>query len=133
MNGLPTLNANGWTTNDASIFLKLFEYFLTSQYSQSVTYIGNIASLKYIVQMSNSQYDIQNAINTTLSDMYKRFYSLVNIDVEIDDTVIGEIGYIINIDVINEQGKSYGLSNIIRTVDNNIVNMDELLNNLYGE
>lgn len=133
MNGLPTLSVNGWTTNDASIFLKLFEYFLTSQYSQSVTYAGHISSLKYIVQSNDTQYAVQETIRNALYTMYSKFYSVVNVEVDVDDTVGDEIGYIISIDVINEQGSSYSLSNIIRTVDNNIVNMDELLNNLYGE
>ena len=56
---IPHLSTTGWMKNPELIIVKLYEYFLLSDYSQSNSYLTHIASLKYILQNHSDTYDIK--------------------------------------------------------------------------
>lgn len=131
MNAVPSLSVAGWIKNPANVINKLYEYFLTSKYSQSNTYNGYISSLSYILQRYKGITDIQDAIQKTLYSMYIRHFPTVNVYVtyvEKPDSVV----YVVDLTVITTDGNSYTLNQSMNTVGNNIVNMDTLLTNLYN-
>ena len=131
-NAIPHLSASGWIKNTSSVVIKLYEYFLTSEYSQSNTFYGEVVSLKYILQNYTSTSDIEQAIRDALNKMYNRYFDTVNVTVLVDEQDNGT-SYGINVSVTDADGTTKDLSSDVNTIGNNIVNMDQLLSNLYGE
>jgi len=126
---IPHLSVEGWIKNSEQKLLKLFEYFLTSEYSQSNIYYGNIASLKYILQNATEVNEIKNDISKSLYSMYGRYFSNVDVTVDIveKDSVVE---YYINVVVIDENNNTYRLDKSILVTDNNIKNMDDLMSGI---
>ena len=128
---IPHLSVNGFKSNSEQILLKLFEYFLTSEYSQSNIYHGDIASLKYILQNEYEVNTIKNSISKTLDTMYRRYFDNVDVLVTMEESD-SETSYIINITIIDSKNNTYKLNNSIATTENNITNMDKLMSDLRG-
>ena len=132
-NAVPHLSIDGWITNKKIKCNKIFEYFITSEYSQSVTFNGKISSLKYLLAEYNDIDVFKGNLINTLTTLYKRYFDIVDVIVEVslDESVAT---YNINIDIIiNDDGEEIVFSKVLYTVDGNIVNMDDLLTNLYKE
>jgi len=125
INAVPTLSTSGWTKDTDGIMLKLFEYFLTSEYSRSNTYSGNISSLKYILQRYTLLDEIQNELRSTLNKLYSRYFSTVAVEVSIDESD-KETVYVIEITVIDSESKTHLLSKNIETIGDKIKNIDKL-------
>ena len=121
---IPSLSVNGWIKDSRNILLKLYEYFLTSEFSQSNIYLNEIASLKYIIKKSNNPDEIVVIIKETLETMYTRYFQsvIVTVDYElVDSTDV----YKINIDVIDDENKTYSLNRETSITKNNIITMDQ--------
>jgi len=126
---IPHLSVEGWIKNSEQKLLKLFEYFLTSEYSQTNIYFGNIASLKYILQNATEVQEIKEDISKSLYNMYERYFTNVDITVDINENG-NSVEYYVNIVVIDENDNTYRLDKSIMVTDNNIKNMDELMSGI---
>jgi len=123
MDALPTLSPEGFTTNKAIIMLKLYEYFLTSEYSQSNTFFTNIASLKYILNEAKDVNELQAMCVAALDSMYVRYYQSVTIDVTVADD-LSKAAITVNVVATDYDGTVYKLNELIRTANNKIINME---------
>ena len=130
-NVIPSLSVNGFTTDSDSIMVKLYEYFLTSEYSQSNTFYGEIASLKYILQSNTGLEDVKVAIKQTLTKMYSRYFKTVNVIVNINESVNSTV-YIVNITTVDQDGITSVLDNSVRSVGDKLLNIDQTLTELHG-
>ena len=72
-------------------------YYITSEYSQSYIYHGNITSLPYHVQtFTGSSSDLQSTIKNDLSRYLGRYFTNVELEVNItDDDSSGRINILI--------------------------------------
>lgn len=130
-NAIPSLSINGFITNNNSIMVKLYEYFLTSEYSQSNTFYGEIASLKYILQHYTGLEEIKVAIREALTTMYLRYFATVIVDVTISETD-SKTTYLVDMVVTDSKGTVNKLTNSIRSVGDALVNIDQTLAELHG-
>ena len=81
---LPTMSIFGIVTNPDIIAEKLFLYFLTSEYSQSVSFYGKISSLKYLLnKYATNPKELESEVRDTLIELYKHYFKNVNVDVEV--------------------------------------------------
>ena len=81
---LPTMSIFGIATDPDIIAEKLFLYFLTSEYSQSVSFYGKISSLKYLLNTyGNNPKELESEVRDTLIELYKHYFRKVNVDVQI--------------------------------------------------
>ena len=130
ISAIPHLSTTGWMKNPELIITKLYEHFLIADYSQSNTYIGQIASLKYILQNYDGVEDIKVAIQKTLYKQYINYYDQVDVDIiitERDDSTT----YTVDITAILDD-KTYTLSKMLTTdPNNNVSNMDNLLATIH--
>jgi len=128
---IPHLSINGWISDNSTKMTKLYEYFLTSEHSQSNTFINKIASLKYIIQKHAGTSEIESAIKSSLYNMYIRYYKEVTVIITTavnDDSVT----YSTDISAVDFDNKVNKLSNNINVSGSNILNMDTLMSNLRG-
>lgn len=121
---IPSLSVDGYLTNKHTMMMKLFEYFLSTDYSQSNTFMFKIASFKYIINIHKDPTDVKRLIISTLSDMYLRYYQQVTVNVTIA-TDTSSVRY--HIDITATEGDdvydlSYSIVNkngILRSYDEN--------------
>jgi hypothetical protein len=130
---IPTLGLDGWMKNKHSQMGKLFEYFLASDYSQSNTFYGEIASLKYILASGNDSVKIKDDIVITLTKLYEKHFDTVEVVVEVKESEEeSTIEY--RIDVNATHGEDiYELSKDISESNGSISNFEALLDELYNE
>lgn len=128
---IPHLSINGWISDNSTKMTKLYEYFLTSEHSQSNTFINKIASLKYIIQKHAGTSEIESVIKSSLYNMYIRYYKEVTV---IITTVVNDdsVTYSTDISAVDFDNKVNKLSNNINVSGSNILNMDTLMSNLRG-
>jgi len=128
---VPSLSTVGWTKDYNEIMKKLYVYFIISEYSQSNSYYGEIASLKYILQSHSEVEDIKLAIQRTLLSMYDRYFDSVDVVVDVIQTDTST-SYTINIIAIASDGITYKLDKTIQTDTNRtIINLDKNITGLY--
>lgn len=130
-NVIPHLSRDGWMSNPINIISKLFEYYITSEYSQSNTFRGYIASLKYDLENGKSISDKKDNITRSLKTLYERYFDIENVNVEVD--LIKED----SIDIINMyvevkfNNKTYTLNNNIKTTNNVIGDIEEAIAKIH--
>lgn len=128
---IPSLQVDGFVVNKNAILVKLFEYFLTSDYSQSTTFRGDIASLKYLIATYESTFELKNDIISTLTRLYGAYFKtpLINVEIlEADDTSV--IKYVIDIKCWGDDEVLYSLSKEISEYAKQILNYETLIDDL---
>ena len=130
MDAIPTLSVDGFTTNKQLMMTKLFEYFKSSDYSQSNLFLGNVQSLKYIISIAKDSTELKELTEQALTNLYSSYYPKVAVDATIDETA-NNISVTADITCQDDLGNSYKLSQLVRVIDNNIVGYDNLEENLY--
>lgn len=131
---LPTLTLDGFVTNKQIMFYKIWEYFLTSEKSQSNVFSG-INSYKYIMATAfeTSNIDgIARSMEGSLTNLYKKYYDNVKVDCEVaDDTETNTLKVRISITVSDTGGTTYRLARELENTNGELKNYDKLLNELY--
>lgn len=131
VNVIPSLSVNGFTRDGDLIMIKLYEYFLTSEYSQSNTFYKEIASLKYILQKHTGLEDLKVAIREALTTMYLRYFSTVTVVVTITEKS-NSTTYVVDITSTDSNGVVRKLDNTIQSVGGALINIDKTLAALHA-
>lgn len=130
---VPSLTADGFVSNKSEQMKKLFEYFLASDYSQSNTFSGKIASLKYIITTYKEPADIKREIEKALTIQYRAHFDTVSILVSVYTDTNGAVTrYVINISAISN-GTTYTLERDVSSSLANIATYDQALAALYEQ
>lgn len=130
ISSIPTLTIDGFVTNKYIQMYKLFEYFLASDYSQSNTFSGKVASLKYILATETSE-TMTSTIENQLRNLYISYFDSVNVQTWTE--VIGSKLHIY-IDIMAEDNdKTYTLSKEVKSTKGEIENYERLLDELWEE
>ena len=81
---LPTMSIFGVATDPDIIAEKLFLYFLTSEYSQTVSFYGKISSLKFLLtQFTTRPKELESEVRDSLIELYKKYFKSVDVEVEV--------------------------------------------------
>lgn len=130
---LPTMSIFGFTTDPNVITEKLFLYFVTSEYSQSVTFYGKISSLKYLLNQYATDPDkLKSEIYDTLVNLYKKYFPKVSIEVDVKEnkkTKKNEL--IISITTETEDGVISTVNETLVTSGSKITNILDLVYRWY--
>lgn len=127
----PSLSIDGWVNSSIKTADYIFSDFLTSQYSQSYLYYGNISSLSYILQKSHGNISsaIEN-VRSSLSNYFGKYFNSVL--VEVNERVNNEnpsFGAIeIYVQFTDSLGKSYSLGKLAEIADTKIVKVINIIN-----
>jgi hypothetical protein len=128
---IPHLSRDGWMKDPSTMVNKLFEYFIVSEYSQSNTFRGEVASLKYILEQNITGDEIKSAISKALIIMYGRYFSDVLVNADITDDSTNILLLTISVDVTSN-GKRYALDKNLELNNGTLANMNELIADLYS-
>jgi len=121
MDALPTLSPEGFITNRTIMMTKLYEYFISSEQSQSNTFFGEVVSLKYIISEAADLAELQAMTVTALTKMYSKYFTSVAVDITVTSTD-NTMAITVNIRTVDDVAKTYQLSEIVNVTDNNITN-----------
>lgn len=120
MDALPTLSVDGFLTTKAGIMIKLYEYFMASDYSQSNTFLGDIASMKYIAATATDINELTAMTKDALEKMYLRYFPTVVVEITPYDRP-NNMEVVVDIVATDDTGVTHTLKNSIKTVNNVIV------------
>lgn len=130
---LPTLTLDGFVTNKQIMFYKIWEYFLTSENSQSNTFY--VSSYKYIMATAfetGDQSAIGRSMEGALTNLYKKYYDNVQVDCEVvNDLSTNTLKVRISLTVSDSGGTTYRLAKELENTNGELKNYDKLLNELY--
>lgn len=131
---VPSLTLNGFITNKRMIFYKLWEYFLASDYSQTVIFNGGIASVKYLIgENSMSPVDIVEKTRGMLTSLYKDYFDVVNVEALILNP--NDAYQILSISIMAFDNENpdviYDLHKDIQNTKGEILGYEQLLSELY--
>jgi len=114
---LPCLSGDSWCTDIRRQISNLFAYALTSNYSQSNIYNGNITSIPYLIaKYQNNQLDMADEMQVALTKYYNRYFPNTNIQVDYDTPVNDSYKLYISV-TITVNGIVYTLA-VVAAVDN---------------
>jgi len=125
MDAVPTLSLDGFVTNKEIMMIKLYEYFLCSDYSQSNTFYGTVVSLKYILSEAKDGVELKGMVDEALSLMYESYFRAVTVDSVVSETD-NKIKLDVNIRCLDDNDITHNLSKSLDVVDNNIVGFDAI-------
>jgi len=122
---IPTLAVDGFTHNKQLILIKLFEHFLSSNYSQSDTFHGTIGSMKYLINQHKNIEDLRTDLISVLEQMYSYYFATTTVIIDII-TNTNSAEDKLNIDIVctDNQGGTYKLTREIYDVYNNLLTYD---------
>ena len=133
---IPTLTTSGFITDPNIILVKIYEYFLTSDYSQSVIFYNKIASLPYLIHKHGPKLDdLKVDIEATLSSVMDNYFDNYEVNVEITNTPHGEHNkkpYLLTIELTAIVGeKKYYLNKNLNIKESKILELDKILAYFY--
>jgi len=112
------LSTEGAIASPRAVMKRLMENFMVSDFSQTLFYGGNVASLRYIYSgFDNDIRQLELDITASLQTMYSRYFDNVEVFVE---TSLNEDGVSVDIAMeisVLERGTPYTLSEAVNTKD----------------
>ena len=121
MLAIPTLNVDGFTSNKSIMMIKLYEHFLSSEYSQSNIFLGKIASAKYILSEAKGAAELKDMFTLAIDAIYTNYFKSVTTDITITESD-NSINITVNVRTVDENNESFRLNEIINVTDNKITN-----------
>ncbi|WP_257291129.1 hypothetical protein [Endozoicomonas sp. ONNA1] len=129
---LPTLSTLGWATTLKDRADRLLSYFFLTNYSQSTTYRGKLASLPWVVaNYTNDPIELRIKIEDILiQHMSPHFEDVaISVAVTLEDERVDNRKMDIKIDVIViEDNQKHSLSHLIRSKDAKVNEIVDLIN-----
>lgn len=134
MIGGPKLSIAGWLTTADEILNYIIQCYITSNFSQSLTYKGNVVSLAAdIYQGGNIPENVGTLMQRSLSLIASRYFP------EFSEVIV-RVNKIYNSDLVNidisisvrKDGKAYSASESISGIKNDFSDIYESLGTMYG-
>jgi len=123
---LPTMSIFGLTNDPSVVTEKIFLYFVTSEYSQSTTFYGNIYSLRYLVFKYQDDLDtLKIEIQKALTEFYLKYFT--NAEVNVNITKEKTLNVLFEVTTETEDGEINYLSETISLDGDSIQNFGLLL------
>lgn len=129
---VPTLSSLGWIDTIEEKGDYALSYFITSEYSQSVFYHGEISSLQYLVKRyGDDELTLEDEVGTILEGMMRRYFG-DDIDVtvrvlEADPEIPGKLTIQFSC-IVREQGRSYSLGRRVEFLNGKLTKIAKINN-----
>ena len=130
MTRVPTLSTAGWVSDVANMAVKLMDYFITSDVSQSQLYRGEITSLRHLVQRhgSNPTY-LEEHVRTQLSNYLSRYFDDVQVNTRTTGLDVADGRYTLVLDVmLSKDSKQHSLGRLIEIGESKIIDVADAAN-----
>lgn len=135
---IPTMGINGFISDIDELLNKIYFYYLTSDYTQSVTFFGKIKSLSYALKRADYKPEKSTEIvQEDLLHILHRYFPNLNPDSVVTtykESLSGanKVIYIIGIDIelVDGNGKKHQLSKSIELDPENKIHFNDSLDYL---
>lgn len=125
MTRVPTLSSAGWVNDAVSMGVKLMDYFLVSEHSQSQLYRGDITSMTHLVQQYGSEpTQLAEQTRTQLQNYLSRYFDQVQVNTTSDklDSATGR--YNLTIDVLlSKDGRQHSLGRLLEIGESQVLSV----------
>lgn len=129
---VPTLSSLGWVSTVEQKGDFALSYFITSEYSQSVLYQGNIESLQYLVKMyASDPRKLEEEISNSLEGLMTRYFgesTTARVDVQDPDPDRPQELTIRFWCIVRENEREYSLGRSVLLTDSRITKIAKLNN-----
>jgi hypothetical protein len=129
---VPTLSSLGWVSTVEQKGDFALSYFITSEYSQSVLYQGNIESLQYLVKMyASDPLKLEEEISNSLEGLMTRYFgesATARVDVQDPDPDRPQELTIRFWCIVRENEREYSLGRSVLLTDSRIAKIAKLNN-----
>jgi len=136
LKALPTLTIHGFITDESLLMSKLYEYFLTTQHSQSLLYNYYINSYDKIIKDSPTvSKDVVNGLEEALYKLYDEYFTNIEPTVRLeekDDNDKSVYKLYIEIDCIGASGEKLSLSKVLTTTNGSITGLTKIIDYFKG-
>lgn len=129
---VPSLTQDGFLTNKKTQMYKIWEYFLTSDYSQSTSFRGKIKSFRYILAAYKT-IDLKAELESNIKELFNAYFDTTRVSVSVvtnDDT---NTQYCKIAVVCTDGSNTYSLYQEIKSTAGEIDNYETLLDELYEQ
>ena len=128
---VPSLSSRGWATDISDKADLLLSYYFTSDYLQSVAWVGAISSFhEQLEKNQHSVQQLQTSVESRLEDYLGRYFDSVDITVTVsvpDSDKPNELSMEFYVNV--QQGENtYSLGRVVETKDTTIQSIFDLNN-----
>ena len=129
---LVSLSSQGWITSLEHQADRMFAYFVTSEYSQSVLYYGSVRSLPWLVQKyGNDRTDFRREVKNALDNLFS-FYDNVLTEVTLVEGDDDSNQFSVNVScVLTYQSQEYSLARQLQIADNRVKKIIDISNGVY--
>lgn len=129
---VPSLTQDGFLTNKRTQMYKIWEYFLTSDYSQSTTFRGNVKSFRYLLATYTPD-ELKEKLESNIKDLFDAYFDSTQVIVNVltdsnTNTQYCKIGV-----VCTDEKKKYQLYTEIKSTAGEIDNYETMLDELYEQ
>lgn len=128
MTRVPTLSSAGWVNDAVSMGVKLMDYFLVSEHSQSQLYRGDITSMTHLVQQYGSEpTQLAEQTRTQLQNYLSRYFDQVQVNTTSDklDSATGR--YNLTIDVLlSKDGRQHSLGRLLEIGESQVLSVSDV-------
>lgn len=129
---VPTLSSQGWVSTIEEKGDRALSYFITSDYSQSVLYQGNVITLQYLIQQHGTspttlEREIQRALEETMQGYFGEAASVIVQVEEPDPEKPGQLTIHFNC-IVREDGREYSLGRRVRFMNSRLLELIKINN-----
>ena len=122
-NPVPSLSASGWVTEVGEKADKLFAYFFLSEYLQSNSYKGSVASLPHLIKKyGHDELQLVSMIRETLSRLFEAYFDKVEVDVHVKPENESTFGIVVS-SMVEQDGVPYNIAKEVAIQDSVIVDI----------
>lgn len=128
---VPSLSVSGWIDEIGERADKLMAYYLTSDYSQSELYAGNVVSLQYhIEQHGSDEGALRTQVESDLRRYLERYFESADITVTTDRPIEGDENRIhLRLECfVVSGGQRYSLGKLITAVNSKVIDIIDINN-----
>ena len=118
---IPSLSTDNFIYDPLIKLRNIYSYFKISEYSQSNTYLGNVISLKYLIEQNSNVSSLTGSITDNLTILFNRYFSKADVFCELTDNDDGSKSIKITAEVTDADGVVNDLSDIVKIKDNKII------------
>lgn len=122
---IPTLDSVGWVSDPSNILVKLFDYFLTTEKSQSNLFKDQIISFQSLIkELQHDPVLLANKTEQQLTRYFKKPFDTAVVSVVADDLESETGRYNLTIDVVvSKDNINYSLGRVLELNGSKVLNV----------
>lgn len=122
---IPTLSTQGWVSTTEEAINKLFDWFVASEYSQTLLFSGKVISLPYLIsQYANEPDNLCDAICRNLEELYRRTFDGCAVTARYDKNDEVGSGFDITLSIIiTQNGIEYNGGRALKVMNNRVISV----------